>query len=67
MSRGGSVQTTPESSRARGYNLDIKNSHTKEEDHGDPEMLPKELTSTETEVFLVRKQLKGSLTEGLLQ
>ena len=53
--------------KARGYNLDIKNPHTEEEDHGDPEALLEELTSAEAEVISVRDQLKGILTEALLR
>ncbi len=53
--------------KARGYNLDIKNPHAEEEDHGDPEALLEELTSAEAEVKSVRNQLKEILTEALLQ
>ena len=53
--------------KARGYNLDIKNPHTAEEDRGDPEALLEELTSAEAEVISVRDQLKGILTEALLR
>ena len=52
---------------ARGYNLDIKNPHTEEEDLGDPETLLEELTRAEAEVNSVRDQLKGILTEALLR
>ena len=52
---------------ARGYNLDIKNPHTAEEDRGDPEALLDELNSAEAEVVSVREQLKRTLTEALLR
>ena len=53
--------------KARGYNLDIKNPHTEDEDHGDPETLLEELTSAEGKVASVRDQLKRILTEALLR
>ncbi len=53
--------------KARGYNLDIKNPHTDEEDHGDPETLLERLNSTEAEVVSVREQLKRVLAEALLR
>ena len=53
--------------KARGYNLDIKNPHTGEEDYGDPETLLKELTAAEAEVATVREQLKNMLAQALLR
>jgi type I restriction enzyme M protein len=53
--------------KARGYNLDIKNPHTEEEDLGDPETLLEELNSAEAKVVSVRNQLKAILTEALLR
>ena len=53
--------------KARGYNLDIKNPHTEEEDHGDPKTLLEELNKAEAEVVSVRDQLKRILTEALLR
>ena len=53
--------------KARGYNLDIKNPHTEEEDLGDPEALLEELTSAEADVVSVRDELKRTLTEALLR
>ena len=50
---------TAEEITARGYNLDIKNPHTEEEDYGDPETLLEELKSAEAEVISVRDQLEG--------
>ena len=58
---------TVEQITARGYNLDIKNPHTEEEDYGDPETLLEELTIAEAEVISVRDQLKGILAEALLR
>ena len=60
-------QVTAEEITVRGYNLDIKNPHTEEEDYGDPETLLEELKSAEAEVISVRDQLRGILTEALLQ
>ena len=53
--------------KARGYNLDIKNPHTEEEDLGDPEALLEELKSAEAEVVAVRDELKRVLSEALLR
>ena len=50
----------------RNYNLDIKNPHTIEADHGDPETLLKELTRAETEAAELQDKLKKILTESLL-
>ena len=51
----------------RGYNLDIKNPHTTEDDHGDPEELLAKLSTTETETASLRDQLKKILAEALLR
>ena len=51
--------------KARGYNLDIKNPHTVEDDHGDPETLLEELTNAEAEVVALRNELKAILSEAL--
>ena len=51
--------------KTRSYNLDIKNPHTVEEDHGDPEALLEALTHAEAEVASVRNQLRAVLTEAL--
>ena len=50
-----------------GYNLGIKNPHTEEEAHCNPETLPEELMNTEAKVFSVQEQLKVILTEALLR
>lgn len=51
--------------KARGYNLDIKNPHAVEDDHGDPETLLKELNAAEAETATLRNQLKMILAEAL--
>lgn len=51
--------------KARGYNLDIKNPHTVEADHGDPETLLEDLNAAEAEVAALRAQLKAILSEAL--
>jgi type I restriction enzyme M protein len=58
-------KVTAEEIKARGYNLDIKNPHTVDEDHGDPETLLKELTQAEAEAAALRDQLKSILSEAL--
>ena len=60
-------KVTIEEIKARGYNLDIKNPHTEEEDYGDPETLLEELTRADAEVMSVREELKRILTEALLR
>jgi len=51
----------------RGYNLDFKNPHTVEDDHGDPEELLQMLNEAECEAVNVREQLKSILAEALLR
>ena len=51
--------------KERGYNLDIKNPHTAEDDHGDPEDLLQELISAEAEAAKLRDKLKAILAEAL--
>jgi type I restriction enzyme M protein len=58
-------KVTAEEVKARGYNLDIKNPHAEEEDHGDPEHLLAQLTAAEAEVANLRDQLKAILSEAL--
>ena len=53
--------------KARGYNLDIKNPHMAEDDHGDPKELLAKLAATEAETASLRDQLKNVLTEALLR
>jgi type I restriction enzyme M protein len=69
--RQGRVETerawkvSAEEIKERGYNLDIKNPHTVDEDHGDPELLLTELSVAEAEVAAIRDELKGILIEAL--
>jgi type I restriction enzyme M protein len=56
---------TADEVKARGYNLDIKNPHTEDEDHGDPEHLLIDLNTAEVEVATIRDQLKSILAEAL--
>jgi type I restriction enzyme M protein len=53
--------------KERGYNLDFKNPHVEEEDHGDPEELLAKLDESEKQVATLRAQLKAMLTEALLR
>ncbi len=53
--------------KARNYNLDFKNPHTVEEEHGDPEVLLEELEASEAETSQLRDRLKGILEEALLR
>ena len=56
---------TPDEVKARGYNLDIRNPHTPEDNHGDPEALLAQLTATEAATVALRERLKAILTEAL--
>ncbi len=56
---------TAEEIKARGYNLDVKNPHTVEEELGDPETLLADLTTAEAVTAELRDQLKTILTEAL--
>ena len=60
-------KVTAEEVKARGYNLDIKNPHTQEDDLGDPQELLAKLGATEAEVTGLRDQLKAILAEALLR
>lgn len=51
--------------KARGYDLDIKNPHIEDDDHGDPEELLDELTKAEAEAAAIRDELKAILAEAL--
>lgn len=48
-----------------GYNLDVKNPHTIEEDHGDPKELLKKLEACEANTAKLRDKLKEILGEAL--
>lgn len=56
---------TVEEVKARGWNLDIKNPHAVEMDHGDPEALLADLGAAEAETARLRDQLKAILAEAL--
>ena len=60
-------KVTADQVKERGYNLDIKNPHTSEDDHGDPEELLAKLNATEAEAARLRDQLKAILAEALLR
>lgn len=53
--------------KMRNYNLDFKNPHTVEEDHGDPKELLAKLEQSETETAKLRDKLKAILQEALLR
>ena len=53
--------------KARNYNLDVKNPHTVEDDHGDPEELLEKLGGAEQQTARLRDQLKAILAEALLR
>ena len=58
-------RVSAETLKARGYNLDIKNPHVVDEDHGDPEELLRALDAAEAEANRLRDQLKAILAEAL--
>ncbi len=60
-------RVTIEEVKERGYNLDFKNPHTVEDDHGDPEELVAKLNEAECEAMTLRDQLKAILAEALLR
>ena len=51
--------------KARGYNLDFKNPHAVQDDHGDPEELLEALDAAEAEAARLRERLKAALAEAL--
>ena len=59
-------KVTADEVKARGYNLDIKNPHTREDDLGDPQELLAKLAETKAEAANLRDQLKTMLAEALL-
>ena len=71
--RQGRVETevtwhvTAEEVKARGYNLDFKNPHMAEDDHGDPGELLARLDEAEAQAAALRDQLKAVLAEALLR
>ncbi len=53
--------------KERGFNLDVKNPYSEEEDLGDPETLAQDLQRAEADVVVLRDQLKTILSEALLR
>jgi type I restriction enzyme M protein len=53
--------------KARNYNLDFKNPHTVEEDHGDPAELLAKIEESEAATAKLRDRLKAILEEALLR
>jgi type I restriction enzyme M protein len=53
--------------KLRNYNLDIKNPHSVEEDHGDPGELLTQLDAAEAETTKLRDKLKSILEGALLR
>ncbi|MHB8771403.1 MAG: type I restriction-modification system subunit M [Syntrophales bacterium] len=53
--------------KTRNYNLDFKNPHTVEENHGDPATLLAKLEESEQETAKLRDRLKAILEEALLR
>jgi type I restriction enzyme M protein len=51
--------------KARGYNLDFKNPHSVDADHGDPAELAAALDMAEAKAADLRDQLKAILAEAL--
>jgi type I restriction enzyme M protein len=62
-----SWKVTIDEIKARNYNLDFKNPHTVEEDHGDPAELLAKLEESERETAKLRDRLKNILAEALLR
>jgi type I restriction enzyme M protein len=60
-------KVTADEVKARGYNLDIKNPHTVEDDHGDPADLLVKLNQSENQTATIRDRLKVILAEALLR
>ena len=58
-------KVTAEEVKARGYNLDFKNPHTVDVDHGDPEELLAKLNTAEADAADLRDRLKAILAEAL--
>ena len=60
-------KVTAEEVKGCGYNLDIKNPHTQEDNHGDPEELLEKLNAAEAETEDLRDRLKAILAEALMR
>jgi type I restriction enzyme M protein len=55
-----------ETIRERNFNLDLKNPHTVDEEHGDPSEILEELQEAQRRSVQLREQLKAILAEALL-
>lgn len=53
--------------KERNYNLDLKNPHVEEEEHGDPAEILAKLKASETETDALREKLRAILEEALLR
>lgn len=62
-----SWRVTADEIKARGYNLDSKNPHFEEVDHGNPEELLAKLEQVEADAAKLRKRLEKILQEALLR
>ena len=60
-------KVTVEEVKGWGYNLDVKNPHTQDDDHGDPEELLEMLAAAEAETAALRERLKTTLAEALMR
>jgi type I restriction enzyme M protein len=60
-------KVTLDNIKARNFNLDLKNPHAAEEDHGDPVELLAKLEASETETAKLRDRVKVILEEALLR
>ena len=60
-------KVTAEEVKAGRYNLDIKNPHTQEDDHGDPAELLEKLAAAEADAADLRDRLKAILEEALIR
>ena len=60
-------KVTADEIKARAYNLDIKNPHTPDADHGDPEELLAKLDAAEADTAALRDRLKAILAEALMR
>ncbi len=60
-------KVSTEDVKARGYDLDIKNPHTVEEDHGDPIELLDALNKADAETAKLRSELKAVVAEALMR
>jgi type I restriction enzyme M protein len=60
-------RVTADEVKARGYNLDVKNPNTIDDEHVDPTELLQKLDESESQTAALRDQLKNILAEALLR